>query len=123
VPQARTAVRRKNCGINNEIKSHYLTSQGSKNYIQWRTKRVAKEGNCTIKVSNDAKSWNTLTPIGHKRQVFPCGRNIGYESIIIKLPKSMVAENTQNGFIILQFEMSTYMGTIVQCSDMIVQKR
>ena len=89
--------------------------------MQWRTKRAAKEGNCTIKVSLDGRSFTSLVPVGWKGgNFFPCGRKVGYESVIVKLPKSMVSET--NNLIILQFEMHTRLGAIVQCSDMIVQR-
>ena len=84
---------------------------------------MAKDGNCTIKVSADGKSFSSITPIGWKGAFFPCGRKVGYESTVIKLPKSMTSGEKNNDFIILQFEMYTYLGTIVQCSDMIVQKQ
>lgn len=87
VPQARNPSKRKNCGVNPDSRAHFLTTQGSKNYIQWRTKRVAKEGNCTIKVSNDAKTYMAVTPVGMKSNFFPCGRKVGYEAVQIKLPK------------------------------------
>lgn len=122
VPQARNPAKRKNCGANADSKAHFLTTQGSKNYIQWRTKRVAKEGNCTIKVSNDAKTYLPITPVGMKSNFFPCGRKVGYEAVQIKLPKQMVSSDKGADFIILQFEMYSFLGTIVQCSDMIVEK-
>lgn len=81
---------------------------------------MARDGNCTIKMSSDGKTFQTITPLGMKSSVFPCGRNVGYESTVIKTPKSMVS--AEGGFVILQFEMQTYMGTIVQCSDLIIQK-
>lgn len=81
VPQARNPSKRKNCGVNPDSRAHFLTTQGSKNYIQWRTKRVAKEGNCTIKVSNDAKTYMAVTPVGMKSNFFPCGRKVGYEAV------------------------------------------
>ena len=119
VPQDRIVVllNKKNCEESSSSKSHYLTSQGSRNYVQWRTKRVAKLGNCTIKLSNDGKTFHPIIPHGYKNSLFPCGRKIGYESVVIKLPKNLV---TDDGFIIMQFEMHTHMGIITQCSDMIV---
>lgn len=58
-----------------------------------------------------------------KSNFFPCGRKVGYEAVEIRLPKQIVSSD-KNGadFMIMQFEMYTYMGTIVQCTDMIVEK-
>ena len=96
---------KKNCEESYNTKSHYLTSQGSRNYVQWRTKRVAKSGNCTIKLSGDGKTFHPITPNGYKSSLFPCGRKVGYESVVVKLPKNLVTEG--DGFIIMQFEMHT----------------
>lgn len=57
-----------------------------------------------------------------KSNFFPCGRKVGYEAVQIRLPKQMVSADKGPDFIILQFEMYSYLGTIVQCSDMIVEK-
>lgn len=101
VPQARNPAKRKNCGLNDNSKAHFLTTQGSKNYIQWKTKRVAKDGNCTIKVSNDAKTFFPITPVGMKSNFFPCGRKVGYEAVQVRLPKQMVSSDKGADFIIL----------------------
>lgn len=63
-----------------------------------------------------------ITPVGMKSNFFPCGRKVGYEAVQIKLPKQIVSSDKGADFMILQFEMYTYLGTIVQCSDMIVEK-
>ena len=65
-----------------------------------------------------------LTPQGFKNSYFPCSRKVGYESVVVKLPKNMISNpETGNGLIILQLEVYTYLGVIVQCTDMIVQKK
>lgn len=100
-------------------KSHYLTMQNSKNYFQWRVKRKAKNGNCTVKISADGQSYFDVLPVGSKQKMFPCGRNTGYESKLLRLPKQVVSH--ENALVVAQFEMMTFLGTIVQCADMIVQ--
>lgn len=90
--------------------------------MQWRVKRIAKDGNCTIKLSNDGKIFTQVPPIGQKSVYFACGRRQGYEAVTIKLPKNMVTQDHNNDFVILQLEMYTSYGPIIQCSDMIVQK-
>jgi len=83
---------------------------------------VAKDGNCTIKISNDGKQFYPVTPVGMKNNFFPCGRKTGYEAVLVRFPKQMVSSDKGADFIILQFEMYSYMGTIVQCADMLVEK-
>jgi hypothetical protein len=99
-------------------KAHYLTTQGSKNFFEWRIKRSSKAGNCTIRVSIDGSNYIPLTPDGRTSTKFPCGRKAGYESVKFTLPKSIVSETSA----VVQMEFETDYGTIVQCSDMIVQK-
>lgn len=65
--------------------------------------------------------YQQVAPVGSKTNTFPCGRSVGYESVIIKLPKNMVT-NDNNDFVVMQFEMQTQYGVIIQCSDLIVQK-
>jgi len=69
--------------------------QGSKNYFQWRTKRKAKGGNCTVKVSMDGSQFFDALPVGSKQKMFPCGRNAGYESKLLRLPKQVVSKNNE----------------------------
>ena len=68
IPQSKKVSKRLNCIANDgSFKSHFLTSQSSKNYIQWRVKRSAKNGNCTIRVSTDGENFIPLTPTGFKQ--------------------------------------------------------
>jgi|SaaInl33SG_5_DNA_1037386.scaffolds.fasta_scaffold86212_1 hypothetical protein len=90
-------------------KSHYLTTQGSKNYFEWRVKRSAKNGNCTIRVSADGMNYQPLTPDGRKSFKFPCAHKAGYESTKFTLPKNIVAE----GGAVVQLELETDYGTVV----------
>ena len=111
---------RVNCPMfDGSTKSHFLTMQGSINFFQWRIKRPSKTGNCTIRVSMDGTNFIPLRPEGVSSQRFPCGRKYGYESGKFKLPRSIVASNPGA---VLQMEFDTEFGTIVQCSDIIVQK-
>jgi hypothetical protein len=57
-----------------------------------------------------------------KNNFFPCGRKAGYEAVQVKFPRQMVSSDKGADFIILQFEMYTYLGTIVQCADMLIEK-
>ena len=57
-----------------------------------------------------------LTPFGHQKFKFGCGRKAGYETVVYKLPKSIIAERGA----VVQLEFETEYGTVVQCSDMIV---
>jgi hypothetical protein len=90
-------------------KSHYLTVQGSKNYFEWRIKRSAKDGNCTVRVSTDGMNYMPLTPDGRTSIKFPCGRKAGYESTKFTLPKTIVSESGA----VVQLELETDYGTIV----------
>ena len=55
-----------------------------------------------------------LTPQGFKNSYFPCSRKVGYESVVVKLPKNLISNpETGNGLIILQLEVYTYLGVIV----------
>lgn len=92
---------------------------GSKNYFQWRVKRPAKTGNCTIRISTDGNSFSPLTPMGKKSWTFECGRKSGYEAVEYRLPAKVVSGDKMA---IVQLEFETDMGTIVQCADAIVQK-
>ena len=60
-----------------------------------------------------------LTPINKQNFRIPCGRKAGYESIEVKLPKSIVAEKGA----VVQLEFSTPWGTVIQCADIIVQRQ
>ena len=85
-------MKRHNCEANTETKAHYLTTQGSKNYVQWRVKRISKTGNCTVKLSNDGgKIFTPVAPIGSKSIYFACGRHTGYESVTLRFPKNFVS--------------------------------
>ena len=39
------------CGGTEKGPAHYLTSSGSRNYIQWKTVKAHKTANCTVSVS------------------------------------------------------------------------
>jgi hypothetical protein len=117
IPQAKKESKRINCPLNDgSYKSHFLTTQSSKNNFEWRVKRAAKTGNCTVRVSVDGENYQPLTPIKFSKFKFPCGRKVGYESVEYTLPKSMVAENGA----VVQLEFETDYGTVVQCADMII---
>lgn len=119
IPQSKLQKERINCPMNDgSYKAHYLTTQGSKNYFEWRIKRSSKQGNCTIRVSTDGMNYVPLTPDGRTAFKFPCGRKPGYESTKFTLPKSIVSESGA----VVQLEFETDYGTIVQCADMIVQQ-
>ena len=108
VPQDKKSSLRINCGANDgSWKSHYLTKQSSTNYFQWRVKRIAKNGNCTIRISTDGKNYIPLNPAGFQSPKFTCGRSIGYESAEFKLPKSIVKDA------VVQMEFETELGTVV----------
>ena len=118
IPQKKAAARL-DCPANDgQYKSHYLTTQSSKNFFEWRVKRSSKTGSCSIRASVDGENYLPLTPQGHKNFKFPCGRKPGYEQLQFNLPKSIVSERT----VVIQLEFETEFGTIVQCADMIVQK-
>ena len=68
----------------------------------------------------DGTNFIPLRPEGVGSQKFPCGRKYGYESGKFRLPRSIIA---QNPGAVLQMEFQTEYGTIVQCSDIIVQKQ
>lgn len=120
VPQSKNPMKRRNCKPNSDTKSHFLATTGSKNYIQWRVKRPSKEGNCTIKMSADGHIFTPITPVGQKVAWFACGRKSGYENVLVKLPKNMVTKDPNSDYVILQFEMYTSFGPIVQCADLII---
>lgn len=95
-------MKRKNCGENENTKAHFLTSQGSKNYVQWRVKRSVADGNCSIKLSSDGgKIYKAITPVGAKSEFFQCGRRTGYESVTIKLPKDVITKEPNQEYVIL----------------------
>ena len=100
-------------------KAHYLTTQQSKNYFEWRVKRSARDGNCTVRLTIDGINYQPLTPAKKNHFKFPCGRQVGYEQIEYTLPKNMVAED--GGVVQLEFE--TEYGTVVQCADLIIQPK
>ena len=119
IPQAKSEVKRINCPMSDGTqKAHFLTTQGSKNAFEWRIKRSAKNGNCTVRVSVDGLNYQPLTPDGKTKFKFACGRKAGYESTRFTLPKNLVSES---GAAVVQLELETEFGTIVQCSDMIIQ--
>ena len=59
VPQ--TEKTRENC-YNDGSQAHYLTTQNSMNFFQWRIKRPSPVGNCTIRVSVDGSNFHPLMP-------------------------------------------------------------
>jgi len=110
IPQSKLERERINCPMNDgSFKSHYLTTQGSKNYFEWRIKRSAKNGNCTVRVSTDGLNYMPLTPEGRTNFKFPCAHKAGYESTKFTLPKSIVAETGA----VVQLEIETDYGTVV----------
>lgn len=90
-------------------KAHYLTTQLSKNHFEWRVKRSAVDGNCTVRMTVDGTNYQPLTPVKKNHFKFPCGRKVGYEQVEFKLPKNMVAEDGG----VLQLEFETVYGTVV----------
>lgn len=119
IPQSLNQTRRINCAANDgTYKAHFLTTQGSKNTFVVRTKRSSKVANCTVRVSTDGDNFVPVTPLGHKYFKFPCARKPGYEQIEFRLPKALIAEKGA----VVQFEVDTKYGTVVQCADIIVQR-
>lgn len=83
IPQSRNQSQRINCPANDgSYKSHYLAVQSSKNQFEWRVKRASKAGNCTVRISVDGENYVPLQPLGTKHHKFPCGRKVGYETVI-----------------------------------------
>lgn len=110
IPQSLNQTRRINCAANDgTYKSHFLTTQGSKNTFVVRTKRSSKVANCTVRVSTDGDNFIPITPLGHKFFKFPCARKPGYEQIEFRLPKGLIAEKGA----VVQFEVDTKYGTVV----------
>lgn len=119
IPQAKSEAKRLNCPANDgSKKAHYLTTQGSKNQFEWRVKRASPSGNCTIRLSVDGDNYLPITPVGKSNFKFPCGRKVGYETATFALPRQIVSDDN----VVAQLEFETELGTVVQCSDMIVQK-
>ena len=117
-----TSESRANCQ-NEDYRAHYLTMQGSINEFQWRIKRPAANGFCTIRVSVDDVNFHPLMPEGVNAQRFPCGRHFGYESGKFRLPRGLINRNEYaEGAALLQLEYETDYGTIVQCADLVIQK-
>jgi hypothetical protein len=66
----------------------------------------------------NGKIGNDTMLLGENSEIkFPCGREVGWEKLDFRLPDSMVAENGA----VVQLEFETEYGTIVQCSDMIIE--
>ena len=69
-PRARTSafkgvVNDAPCGGTERGNIHYMASQGSRNYIQWKTLKANKYSNCTVRVSTgseNAKDFQVLRP-------------------------------------------------------------
>jgi len=58
IPQAKNESMRINCPLNDgTFKAHYLTTQQSKNSFEWRVKRSARNGNCTIRMTVDGINY------------------------------------------------------------------
>lgn len=74
-------------------------------------------------MSADGHIFTPITPVGQKTAWFSCGRKSGYENVLVKLPKNMVTKDPNSDYVILQFEMYTSFGPIVQCADLIIQKQ
>jgi len=43
----------------------------------------------------DGTQFFDALPVGSKQKMFPCGRNAGYESKLLRLPKQVVSKNNE----------------------------
>lgn len=86
------------CGGADKRFVHYITTPGSRNYVQWKVIHPAIDGNCTIRVGQgvDEDEYIVLKPrdgSAYPDGSFPCGREIGYEGKEVKFPKNYTCDS------------------------------
>ena len=92
------------CGPSPPSATHWMGSQGSRNYITWRTLKSHPESNCTIRIAenretaenhetNDFRLIRPLDGSDNFDGAFPCGRKVGFHGKEIKLPHDLICES------------------------------
>ena len=86
------------CGPGEKGATHWMGSQGSKNFFQWRTLKAHHSSNCTLYISNggETNEFRLMRPLDDSSDFdgkFPCGRKAGFEGKEIKLPLDLTCES------------------------------
>jgi len=101
-----------------------MGSQGSRNYITWRTLKSHANSNCTIRISENHESndFRLIRPLDGSDNfdgAFPCGRKVGFHGKEIRLPLDLVCESC-----VLQLTQEISKGEkIHQCADIVILEK
>ena len=115
------------CGPAGKGPTHWIGSQGSRNYITWRTLKSHQNSNCTLRIAenhetNDFRLIRPLDSSDNFDGAFPCGRKVGFHGKEIKLPNDLICESC-----VLQLtqEISDPKEKMVihQCADIVILEK
>ena len=84
------------CGGTEKQPVHYLTRNGSRNYVQWRVIHPSSNATCIVRIGNNDEKLNTLSPrdgSGDGEGAFSCAREIGYEGKEFIFPENYNCED------------------------------
>jgi len=97
------------CGGAEKSLVHYVTTPGSRNFVQWKVTHAAADANCTVRLGHgldqeegDEGRFIVLRPRDGSAGPdgsFPCGREVGYEGKEFSFPKTFTCDSCT-----LQFE-------------------
>ena len=122
--ESRSTVNQGPCGPSPAGPTHWIGSQGSRNYITWRTLKSNANSNCTIKISEHKESENfrLIRPLDGSDNfdgAFPCGRRNGYHGKEIKLPPELICDSC-----VLQLTQHLSKDEVIhQCADIVITEK
>lgn len=113
-----TRLAKRPCGGTKAGSVHYETTPGSRNIVAWRIHTAAKDGRCSIRVSDSPREsdYQLVLPTDGSASddgTFPCGRDVTpYEAKEFKIPKTLECDSC-----ILQLIWHTEAGDQYRCVD------
>jgi len=122
--ESRTEANHSPCGPVEKGATHWMGSQGSRNFFTWRTLKAHHSANCTLRIASDHETteYKLIRPLDDSADYdgkFPCGRKVGYDGKEIKLPLDLICESC-----VLQLvqEISGE-EKIHQCADIVILEK
>mmetsp|Transcript_3537 Transcript_3537/g.3475 ORF Transcript_3537/g.3475 Transcript_3537/m.3475 type:complete len:176 (+) Transcript_3537:399-926(+) len=108
------------CGGLEKQPVHYMTRNGSRNYVQWRVYHPSPNATCTMRLGSTDERLKVLYPRDGSADIygsFPCAREVGYEGKEFTFPANEECDDCT-----LQFNMDIYGrgGIIHQCADIMI---
>lgn len=122
--ESRSEANNSPCGPSESSATHWMGSQGSRNYFTWRTLKSHHNANCTMRISSSHESteFKLLRPLDDSADYdgkFPCGRHAGFEGKEIKLPLDLICDTC-----VLQLTQDiSAEEKIHQCADIVILEK